>query len=168
MQQNKGFVLFVAFLLLTAPTILIAKTDKNHATELDLVESNQLFDFNNNLKIYSQNNQKIADFIVAVADSKLKKEVGLMRRKKLPKNLGMLFVFDQPEVVGMWMKNTFIPLDMLFISSKEVVKIVSNTTPMSQKIISSDQPVDMVLEINAGLAKSLNIKVGSIISEIHP
>ena len=64
----------------------------------------------------------------------------------------------------MWMKNTYIPLDMLFFDTDgKIVKIISDTTPLSLKILPSDIPVAGVLEINAGTAKKLNINVGDYV-----
>ena len=79
-----------------------------------------------------------------------------MFRKSLGQREGMLFVYERPKIIAMWMKNTYIPLDMLFINQGgQVVKIVRNTVPMSLTPISSDFPVAMVLEIPGGIAAQL-------------
>jgi hypothetical protein len=76
----------------------------------------------------------------------------------LPENLGMLFKNESPKIINMWMKNTKIPLDMIFIDENyNIVNIVSNTTPNSIATISSKQPAIGVLEINAGLANKYKI-----------
>ncbi|WP_068089552.1 DUF192 domain-containing protein [Polycladidibacter stylochi] len=87
---------------------------------------------------------------------------GLMFRKKLPENNGMLFVFDKADEQLFWMKNTAIPLDIIFIrADKKVHHIAQNTVPYSKKVISSRGAIKYVLEINAGLSKEHSIIVGS-------
>ncbi len=98
---------------------------------------------------------------IELAITSAQKKRGLMFRTKLEKNHGMLFMHKKPQVVKMWMKNTFIPLDMIFIDQKRnVVKIVEKTTPMSLRVISSSSKVIAVLEVAAGSAQRLGIKVG--------
>ncbi|MDB5649660.1 MAG: uncharacterized protein JWL62_1180 [Hyphomicrobiales bacterium] len=86
---------------------------------------------------------------------------GLMFRRFLPADRGMLFDFKREEPVSMWMKNTYLPLDMLFIDhTGKVISIAENTEPMSERIIPSGGPVLAVLEVNAGTAERLGIKAG--------
>lgn len=81
--------------------------------------------------------------------------------------MGMLFLFTENRMVTMWMKNTYIPLDILFIDQKGViVHIAKSTVPESLDFISSGKPVISALELNAGLTNSLNIQVGDKID--HP
>ncbi len=90
-------------------------------------------------------------FIVEIADEPTEREVGLMFRVDLPQDQGMLFDFEEDRLVTMWMRNTPLSLDMVFIDrSGQVVRVARNTTPFSTAIISSGQPVRYVLEINAG------------------
>jgi len=100
-------------------------------------------------------------FVVELAQTLGQREQGLMERKSLPLNTGMLFLFDNTEIQHMWMKNTFIPLDMLFADKDgRIVAITRNTEPQSRKIISSHVPARYVLELRAGTAARLVIKVG--------
>ncbi|MDG2312803.1 MAG: DUF192 domain-containing protein [Alphaproteobacteria bacterium] len=86
---------------------------------------------------------------------------GLMFRHKLDTSSGMLFFHQRERVASMWMHNTYIPLDMLFIdSSGKIVHIFYSATPHSQAIISYDQPVRAVLELAAGVINAHGIKVG--------
>lgn len=88
-------------------------------------------------------------------------EKGLMFRKVLAPHHGMLFDFKTEQPVMMWMKNTLIPLDMIFISRKGIVThIVQDAKPLSEKIIPSDGPVYAVLEVGGGVAKRLALHVG--------
>lgn len=103
-------------------------------------------------------------FDVEIADTPEKSKLGLMFRKQLDDDKGMLFLIPQKRTLYMWMKNTYISLDMLFFDSDgKIVKIISNTTPLSLKMLPSDIPVAGVLEINAGTAKKLNINIGDYI-----
>jgi uncharacterized membrane protein (UPF0127 family) len=92
---------------------------------------------------------------------------GLMFRRYLPADRGMLFDFAAEAQVAMWMKDTFIPLDMLFIRKDGTIsQIAENTEPHSTLTISSNDPVYSVLEINGGMAAKLGIKAGDKV--IHP
>jgi len=86
---------------------------------------------------------------------------GLMHRESMASDHGMLFKFDQTRLILMWMKNTPLPLDMLFLDSTgTVVGIAKDTTPFSESIIPSPAPVRYVLELNAGTAAKRGISVG--------
>lgn len=106
-------------------------------------------------------------FVVEIADEQKEREVGLMFRTDLPQDQGMLFDFDEDRLVTMWMRNTPLSLDMVFIDrGGQIVRIARNTTPFSTDIISSGQPVRYVLEINAGEAEARGIRAGDIVR--HP
>ena len=86
---------------------------------------------------------------------------GLMFRRSLPSKSGMLFVYDRPQAATMWMKNTYIPLDMVFIAEGgEVHRIEANTEPFSTALISSEGDIIAVLELNAGEAARIGLKRG--------
>ena len=92
---------------------------------------------------------------------------GLMFRRKMADDGGMLFVYDREHVINMWMKNTFLPLDMLFAGRDgTIIAIAKRAEPFSEKIISSQKPAFAVLEVNAGTAERLSIRVGDHI--VHP
>lgn len=90
-----------------------------------------------------------------------------MHRASLPMFEGMLFVYDHPQPVHFWMRNTLIPLDMLFVSQAgEITKIHENAIPLDETAIFGGDQVFAVLEINGGLAKKLQIETGSVVQ--HP
>jgi uncharacterized membrane protein (UPF0127 family) len=98
---------------------------------------------------------------VEIADNDPERSKGLMFRRSMPDDSGMLFDFVTDRPVSMWMKNTYIPLDMLFIGSDGVIgSIAQRTTPLSERTISSNGPVRYVLEINGGLSDKLGIRPG--------
>ncbi|WP_108051882.1 DUF192 domain-containing protein [Bosea sp. 124] len=92
---------------------------------------------------------------------------GLMHRRYMPADRGMLFDFARVEPVAMWMENTFIPLDMLFIRADgTIARIAENTEPLSQRTIPSGEPVLSVLEINGGVSRTLGIKPGDRVEHV--
>lgn len=101
------------------------------------------------------------EFDVEMALSPRQQEVGLMFRKSVPENGGMLFDWGTERDSQMWMKNTIIPLDMVFIRADGTVgAIAENTTPRSLAVIDSDGPVRATLELAAGTTAKLGITVG--------
>ena len=118
------------------------------------------------LSIITSNGSK-HNFLVEVARTEEEKKIGLMFRRTLAKNAGMLFLYKREALRLMWMKNTFIPLDILFIDKKGVIKrVVKRTTPHSLATISSRKSVLAVLELRGGITSSLEIKKGDRIE--HP
>ncbi len=100
-------------------------------------------------------------FEVEMASTPDQRAQGLMFRRSMDPMAGMLFIYEQPEQRAMWMKNTIIPLDMLFIDEGGViVRIQQRTVPYSLQAIYSGQPVTAVLELNAGTTSRLSIKPG--------
>ena len=100
-------------------------------------------------------------FEVEMATSPEQQAQGLMFRRKLAADAGMLFLYQQEGLRTMWMKNTVIPLDMLFIDKRgTILQVVERTVPFSLQTISSDKPALAVLEVNAGTAARLGIKPG--------
>ncbi len=106
-------------------------------------------------------------FSVEVMRSELERERGLMFRRFLPQDRGMLFDFTTEQVVTMWMKNTYLPLDMIFIGrTGKVVAVAENAVPLSEKIISSGLPAYAVLEVNAGTIGRIGLRIGDSVR--HP
>ena len=106
-------------------------------------------------------------FSVELAATEAEREKGLMYRKSLPEGQGMLFDFHRDQEVGFWMKNTYIPLDMIFIRGDgRILRIAENTEPLSEKIVPSNGPVQAVLEVIGGTARKLGIAPGDRVA--HP
>lgn len=154
------FVIFICviaiFIILQSPQILNGKK---------ILEFNRdLKNYNVKLQILDQKQKQVAEFMIAIADDDYKKMYGLMNLNHLPEKNGMLFPFFTSQVITMWMKNTRIPLDMLFIdSNNKIANIKTNAEPYSLEVISSEVPVKKVLEINANLVKKFHIEVGQSI-----
>jgi uncharacterized protein len=106
-------------------------------------------------------------FSVELASNDAEREKGLMYRRFMPSDRGMLFDFKREEPVMFWMKNTYIALDMIFISRAGVVtSIVANAEPLSERLIPSGGPCYGVLELNGGIAASIGVKPGDKVR--HP
>ena len=106
-------------------------------------------------------------FAVEMANTEQERETGLMYRKELAEGRGMLFDFTPQQQVSMWMKNTFIPLDMIFIRADgRILRIAENTEPQSEKIISSGGLAKGVLEVIGGTARKYGIEPGDKVA--HP
>jgi uncharacterized membrane protein (UPF0127 family) len=117
------------------------------------------------LEIVTKNGVQV--FSVEMATSEQEKETGLMYRKEVPDGKGMLFDFSPPQEVSMWMKNTYVSLDMIFIRADgRILRIAENTEPLSTRIISSQGLAKGVLEVVAGTAKKYGIQPGDRVG--HP
>ncbi len=100
-------------------------------------------------------------FQVELARSREERRTGLMHRTELAEDAGMLFDFGQAQIITMWMKNTPLSLDMLFISeSGRILRIAEDSEPFSLKQIPSVRPARAVLEVRAGTSKRLGIRAG--------
>lgn len=103
-------------------------------------------------------------FTVEIADTDALRARGLMFRQRLPEDRGMLFDFKTPREAAMWMKNTYISLDMLFIRSDGTIAyIAENTRPQSLEVIGVREPVLAVLELAGGTTRKLGIRTGDVV-----
>lgn len=117
------------------------------------------------LEIVTKNGVQV--FSVEMATTEQEKQTGLMYRKELADGKGMLFDFNPEQEVSMWMKNTYVSLDMIFIRADgRILRIAENTEPLSTKIISSRGPARAVLEVVAGTAQKYGIRPGDRVG--HP
>ena len=121
------------------------------------------------ISFYTFSNEKIEvsiynkniTFNVEVVKTIEERRIGLMYRKKLLNNEGMLFIFPREKIIQLWMKNTYIPLDVIFISeNKVIVDIKKNMEKLSETIVKSKVKSRYALEFNAGLINKLDIEIG--------
>lgn len=102
---------------------------------------------------------------VWVADTPIRQQRGLMFVKEMEPDRGMIFVYPQPRMLMMWMKNTFIELDMLFVDERgRINHIIANARPLSEKILATPLPASMVIELKGGEARRRGIVVGDRVS----
>jgi uncharacterized membrane protein (UPF0127 family) len=106
------------------------------------------------------------NFTVEIADDPAERQQGLMFREAMADDHGMLFVFGETQLVGFWMKDTPLALDLIFIGQDGRVRAVRRGEPLSVATISPDVPVRFVLEVKAGVARAIGLKDGDRIR--HP
>ena len=104
---------------------------------------------------------------IEIAESSEEKSMGLMFRTALPDTQGMLFPYLPPQEITMWMRNTYIPLDMVFIRADGIIhRIEVRTEPLSEKVVASSGNVTAVLELAGGASERLGLKAGDTV--VHP
>ena len=119
------------------------------------------------LKLFSEyliSSEEFINFVVFSASTKEEKSRGLMFKKKLVDSNGMIFFYDKPQIVNFWMKNTSIPLDIIFINSEKKIISIKYGVPFSKKRISSELPIIAVIEVPKNCSKKIGMQVGSKLS----
>jgi uncharacterized membrane protein (UPF0127 family) len=114
------------------------------------------------LIFHSQNGDH--PFILELADTPAEQERGLMFRRSLGPNEGMLFSLSPTQEISFWMKNTLIPLDMIFVGRDSTIVKIATAKPLDETSIPSGEPVNMVIEIRGGRAAELGIRPGDSVS----
>ena len=111
--------------------------------------------------IHIKTKERQISYHVEIADTPEKAQTGLMWRKFMAQNEGMLFVFPQSSMIKMWMKNTLIPLDMIFFNAQnQIICLHSNARPLDESVISCPYPAQKVLELNAGQINEKKLQLG--------
>jgi len=112
--------------------------------------------------------EPISTIEVAIAESQVARQEGLMNVYDMPQDNGMIFIFEQEEQLSFWMANTPLSLDIIFVNAdKEIVRIHSNTPPHSQQQFTSDQPAMYAVEVNAGYTARHDIQEGHFIEFVR-
>jgi len=110
---------------------------------------------------FLKNQEKLT---IEIADNEAETTQGLMYRRSMPDSCGMVFIFPDSQPRSFWMKNTYIPLDIVFLDeSKKIVTIQANTTPFSEAQVESYDKAKYVLEVNAGYCKRKGIEKGDVV-----
>ena len=145
----------IVLALLVALLVGVAVADSEDNARLDQIFSRA------SLQIATPD-ARLHRFRIWVADDDQRRSLGLMFVKHLEDDQGMLFVYPGPQPISMWMKNTYISLDMVFIGTDgRVTHVVKNTKPMSMDTISSKTPATAVLELKGGTADKLKLAPGA-------
>ena len=149
------------FFLITAVVVLMAvclpeKTENGNDENVFQKET---------LRIVSEDGLSVkAELMVEIADTKKKRMRGLMYRTELADNAGMLFLFPKKQTISMWMANTPLSLDMIFINEQgKIQEIRENTIPFSRDEIRSQKKALSVLEVKGGFSKRLDIRSGDLV-----
>lgn len=154
----------IALLIVTAGLVLFffirpnSKTDsalQTKALDIPFLQQGEL------LFIGHSKSDTLARIAIEVADDNQKRARGLMYRKSIPENGGMLFIHEKEEIQHFWMKNTYIPLDIIFVNREKIIVTVHpNTSPMKEWSYASTEPALYVVEVNAGFSIRHNIGSG--------
>ncbi|MFV9482983.1 DUF192 domain-containing protein [Christiangramia sp. ASW11-125] len=139
-------------------------TEKEEAIETDTIV------FNKEAEVYliHSNGDTLRKIDVELAETDYEKQTGLMYRESLGNDQGMLFVYDSERIRNFYMKNTYIPLDILYYNKDStLVSIQKNATPRDETNLPSDGPAQFVLEINAGLADEWGVTSESTFSVVR-
>ena len=157
-----GIILLIAF----GALLFLPKNPPPTPTTPDPVPQGPSFTKEGELAFMDASGRDTLSIIdIEIVDTEAEITTGLMYRRSMPVNAGMLFVFDRPEPRSFWMKNTHIPLDIIFIDDfQRIVTIQANTRPMSEASVPSSKPAQYVLEVNAGFCQQQGITEGSYIS----
>lgn len=154
-------IIFLIYLL-NLPRLFMNKNKGNE--ELNRALKNRTaFSFvkEGELSFVNKKEEQIVKIDVEIADDDVQRATGLMYREYMAENQGMLFVFPHESPQSFWMKNTILPLDMIFVDAEgNVVKIHKYTTPYSEESYQSGEPAKFVVEVNAGFTDKYGIKEG--------
>ncbi len=162
-ESSNDLLIFIVFLIALA-TFFLAR--KFYFTP----QQNSLYTASANLKFMkegtltfldAQTEEKIMSIDIEVAQSAYEIERGLMHRRSLPANGGMLFIFDRADYRTFWMKNTYLSLDIIYLNEeKEIIRISKETTPLSERSIPSGGKAMYVVEVLAGFTDAYQIHIG--------
>ncbi len=140
------------------------KRESTNTTSKSMLIENQ-FRKEGELTFFKSDGKPIITIDVEIADNDEERVTGLMLRNQLQEKQGMLFIFEVEHIASFWMKNTLLPLDMIFVNRfNQIVTIHEHTVPLSEKTYQSTEPVLIVIEVNAGFSDKYGIKVGDKIS----
>lgn len=115
--------------------------------------------------VFLRDGKKIVKIDVEIAENDAERNKGLMYRPYIPDSTGMLFIFPEARELGFWMKNTQIPLDIMYVDAgKKIISIQKHTKPFSEESLSSNGTAQYVVEVNAGFSDRNDIKPGDVIS----
>jgi uncharacterized membrane protein (UPF0127 family) len=159
-RQRRAWMIVLVIIIVLGVVLLLTRNRAD--TDMPFAPT---FKKQGELTFINREDKSIVTIDIEIADDESKREVGMMGRRTMEERQGMLFIFEQEEMASFWMKNTIVPLDMLFINKLgEIVTVCKNTTPFSEQSYSATAPALFVLEVNAGFADRFGIKVGDRIN----
>lgn len=154
----KRFYLLAPFVLVMALSACKNDTKSIKQTEVTFKKEGEL-------TIYKATDSTTITLDIEIADTEYDRETGLMYRSSMGNKQGMLFVFNNEQPRYFYMKNTQIPLDIIYIGAdRKIVSFQKNTKPFDESSLPSNKPAQYVLEVNAGLVDSWNVRVGDSIT----
>lgn len=154
------------FLLILLFLFIGCKNDRSNTVSLEPDEIS--FTKEGNLTITDSSGNLVTQLNIEIAETNYETETGLMYRESMEDNQGMLFIFSEIKERFFYMKNTNIPLDIIYIDEdKNIVTIAENAKPLNEESLPSQVPVKYVLEVNAGLSSRLSIQKGDKVSWVR-
>ncbi|MFI5171419.1 MAG: DUF192 domain-containing protein [Chitinophagales bacterium] len=158
--------LFYLSLFIASSTLFIScNGNKEEETPHNINSTQPQFNKEGELKFVGADSSDIVKINIEIADNDAERQQGLMNRSFMSNEKGMLFIFDKEEPQAFWMKNTIIPLDIIYVNTNnEIVSIYENTQPFSETSLPSRRPAIYVVEVNGGFCAQYKIGVGSKIS----
>lgn len=165
MKIKLKIILSLFILIIIVFAYVFLKKDKNDNAkiqEIEVVKDENVFQKHGELKFIAEESDKIIKQIdIEIAKDDFSREKGLMYRRIMAENQGMLFIFDNEEPRYFWMKNTYISLDIIYVSKdKKVVSIQKSAVPLSEESLPSYKPAQYVVEVNAGFTDKYGVKEG--------
>jgi len=166
--KNGSMMIYaILFVALSIIMITLNQTRKKGVsnTQNDKYSNGQtnpnLFAKEGELKFLNADGDIVTEIDIEIADDDTQTTQGLMYRRSMKQNRGMLFIFPDEEERSFWMKNTFLSLDIMYLNAnKDIVSIIENAPPKSEESIWSEVPAKYVVEVNAGFVAQYQIKVG--------
>lgn len=156
-MKNRRFNILLLLMLSVAALYLYSCKEESRSVKPVVIE----FKKEAELFLKTVNDSLIAQIDIEIADDEYQTQTGLMYRTSMEKNQGMLFVFPEEEPRSFYMKNTLIPLDIIYIDAKkEIVSFQKNAKPNDETSLPSNVPTQYVLEVNAGLSDQWDLQVG--------
>jgi uncharacterized membrane protein (UPF0127 family) len=164
-QSVFAYILLAVFLLGGGAYFIASFSDKSKPAEMPPpAVPTPVFNKEGEVTFFKKG-QPFRKIEVEIAENEAERNKGLLFRSYLPDSVGMLFIFEQPDNHSFWMKNTSIPLDIIYVGpDKKIISIAENTQPYSEESIPSYGLVQYVVEVNAGFTKQNNIQSGDVIS----
>ncbi len=160
LPKNK-LIIGLLIILAIVIAIIMINSDKETSTTSDEYQ----FHKEGELTFLDSNNVVKKKINIEIADTEYDRELGLMFRKEMTDNQGMLFIFPIEEYQSFWMRNTYLPLDMIFINSqKKIITIHKNTNPLSDESYRSSSSAQYVVEVNAGFTDKYDINEGDFVN----
>jgi uncharacterized protein len=162
-SQKKSFwnqrnIIIIVIVLIAITTSYFLFFKKSTLNEPKWVKEGEVTFLNKDSK------QQLAKIQVEVANNPTERTQGLMYRSEMDADKGMLFIFDKMDMQSFWMKNTILPLDILFIDDKGIINTIHrNTIPYSEASLPSKGKSQFVVEVNAGFCQKHNINEGDLI-----
>lgn len=157
----KSILIIGIVVILAIVIVIIINSNKETST----TDSEYQFHKEGELVILDSNKVIKKKIDIEIADTEYDRELGLMFRKEMSDEQGMLFIFPVEDELSFWMRNTYIPLDMIFINTqKRIITIHKNTIPLSEGSYRSNAPAKYVLEVNGGFTDRYQIKEGDYIN----